>query len=293
MKTNLDHLPEAKQQNIQTIVDVIHDEFQQVTGFANGKKKHSRIVLIILFGSYAKGTWVDDPVNGYVSDYDILVVLNRDDLVEEYKIWHTAEERAGQKVKAPVNILVHTHEEVNDKLQQGHYFFTDIKKEGVQLYRYQGTTLAEAGKLSPAEAKKIAEEHYEQWYQSAGSFLIDYGHCMDRKDLKKAAFELHQSAERFYACILLVFTNYRPKSHNLKLLHGLAMQQHQAVKNVFPQDAKFNRRCFELLKKAYVDARYSSHYSITEEELRWLEGQVKQLQSMTKTICTEKIAAYA
>lgn len=292
MKTNLDHLPELKQQNIHTIVDVIHDEFQQVTGFANGKKKHSRIVLIILFGSYAKGSWVDDPVNGYISDYDILVVLNRDDLVEEYKIWHTAEERAGQMVKAPVNILVHTHAEVNDKLQQGHYFFTDIKREGIELYRYQSTELAEAGTLGPAEAKKIAEEHYEQWFQSANSFLINYGHCMDRKDFKIAAFELHQSAERFYACILLVFTNYRPKSHNLKMLHGLAVQQHEKVKEVFPQDTKYNRRCFELLKKAYVDARYSAHYSISEDELRWLEGQVKQLQVLTETICKEKISAY-
>jgi len=292
MKTQLDYLPEDKQQNIQTIVDTILDEFEQVAGFANGKKKQCRIVLIILFGSYAKGGWVDDPENGYVSDYDILVVLNRDDLVEEYKIWHTAEERTTQKIKAPVNILVHTHEEVNDKIQQGHYFFTDIKKEGVQLYQYRGAELAEAGELSTAEAKAIAEAHYEQWFQSADDFLDYFELGMQKQKLNSAAFQLHQVAERLYTCVLLVFTNYRPKSHNIKLLNELAIQQHDAIKNIFPQDTKFKRRCFELLKKAYVDARYSPQYTITEEELLWLEEQVRQLQLITEEICKEKVAGY-
>ena len=34
--------------------------------------------------------------------------------------------------------------------------------------------------------------------------------------LKKAAFELHQTAEALYTAIELVFTNYKPKSHDLE-----------------------------------------------------------------------------
>jgi len=71
----------------------LHDEFEQITGFAHGKKKHCRILKIILFGSHATGKWVNDPAHGYVSNYDILVILNNDDLVEEHKIWYLAEQR--------------------------------------------------------------------------------------------------------------------------------------------------------------------------------------------------------
>ncbi len=289
MKTSLQHLPDHKQANIHAAVEIIQDEFDQVIGSAQGKKKHSRIVLIILFGSYAKGTWVDDVANGYISDYDLLVVLNNNDLVEDYKIWHTAEERIQRKLKAPINLLVHTHQEINDKLQQGHYFFTDIKAEGIQLYQYSNTQLTTPGKLSKEEAQKIAEKHYAQWFESANSFSIDYGHCMARKDYKKAAFELHQAVERYYGCFLLVFTNYLPKSHDLKRLRHLAIQQDQTLSTVFAQDTKFNRRCFELLKRAYIEARYSEHYEITDEALLWLAKQTEILRDLTQKLCLHKI----
>jgi uncharacterized protein len=75
MKNNLDHLPVSRQKHLQHIVAVLRDEFEQFVSFSEGKKKHSRILKIILFGSHAKGNWVNDPANNYVSDYDILVIL--------------------------------------------------------------------------------------------------------------------------------------------------------------------------------------------------------------------------
>jgi predicted nucleotidyltransferase len=133
MKHSLDHLPASKQKDLEHIVATLRDEFEQVVGFANGKKKHSRILKIILFGSHATGKWVNDPAHGYVSDYDILVILNNEDLLQEYKIWHTAEDRIALRVRPPLNILVHTLHEVNSALAEGQYFFTDIKREGIVL----------------------------------------------------------------------------------------------------------------------------------------------------------------
>jgi len=34
-----------------------------------------KLLKIILFGSYARGDWVDDSVGRYLSDYDLLVVV--------------------------------------------------------------------------------------------------------------------------------------------------------------------------------------------------------------------------
>jgi len=293
MKTSLEHLPENKQAKIQFLLDTIRDEFEQVRGFATSeKRKLSRISMVILFGSYAKGSYVDDPVNGYFSDYDVLVVLNRSELVDEYTIWHTAEERISQQIKAPVNILVHTHTEVNNWLQQGHYFFSDIRKEGIGLYAYNGASLIEPGELKPEELQLIAQQHYDQWFDSAKSFLKQFMYAMKDGEMKIASFLLHQTAERFLSCILLVFTNYRPQTHNIKALYNFAAQHAEELKKVFPQDSKFNRRCFELLKRAYVESRYSEHYSITEEELRWLAERVDGLQILTEKLCKEKIQGY-
>jgi predicted nucleotidyltransferase/HEPN domain-containing protein len=293
MNHNLDHLPASRQNNLAHIVTVLRDEFEQVTGFADGKKKHGRILKIILFGSHATGKWVNKPAHGYVSDYDILVIVNQNELVEEYKIWDTAEDRIALRVRQPINILVHTLEEVNDALVKGQYFFTDIRREGIVLYEGDKRELAQPGKLSPEESKIIARKDYGHWFDSANEFLIDYNACLERGSLPKAAFELHQAAERYYACLLLVLTNYKPYSHNLKRLNALAILQDARIAEVFPQDTKIVRRRFQLLKSAYVDARYSEHYKISQEELIWLGERVARLKELTEMLCQAKIAGFS
>ena len=46
---------------------------------------------------------------------------------------------------------------------------------------------------------------------------------------------------------------------------------------------------FEKLKDAYVKARYSKHYRISDEELAWLGERVEELGSVVQTICMERI----
>ena len=288
MQRSLDHLPTSKQNDIAHIVSVIRDEFEQVTGFANGKKKHSRIAKIILFGSFATGKWVNDPAHGYVNDYDILVILNKAELVEDYKLWNAVDERVALRVRPPINILVHTLKEVNNALMEGQYFFSDIKQQGVLLYEFDKTELVQEGNLSAAQYKAVAEKHYKQWFESAGGFFTAYN-AMKEKDLKIAVFLLHQVAERLYSCLLLVVTNYKPNTHNLQQLNSLAILQQEGIAGVFPQDTKIQRRRFQLLKKAYVDARYSEHYEITAEELEWLAERVVCLQGMVERLCLRKI----
>ncbi len=292
MKNSIDHLPASKRNNLTYIVDVLRDELEQVTGFANGSKKHGRILKIILFGSFATGKWVNNPAYGYVSDYDILVIVNQSQLVEEYKVWDLAEDRIGLRVRQPLNILVHTLADVNDALVQGQYFFTDIKREGIVLYESDKRELAEAGNLTPQEYKAIAEEHFAYWFKSTKSFYVTYEYSNNNSEYNIAAFLLHQATEHCYSCLLLVLTNYKPYTHNLIRLNSLAISQNARIAEVFPQDTKMHRSRFQLLKKAYVDARYSKHYKISQEELVWLGERVKRLHELTEMLCKEKIASF-
>ena len=85
MKTSLDHLPEKKQRELARVVEIIHEEFADaLEGGSADFKKRGRILKIILFGSYARGTFVDEPhtMKGYRSDYDILVIVNSKKLAE-------------------------------------------------------------------------------------------------------------------------------------------------------------------------------------------------------------------
>ena len=76
------------------------------------------------------------------------------------------------------------------------------------------------------------------------------------------------------------------------MLNSLAIGQSELVAEVFPQTTKVERRRFQLLKRAYIEARYSKHYKITKEELDWLGERVKQLQILTEKLCKDKIAEF-
>ncbi len=61
----------------------------------------------------------------------------------------------------------------------------------------------------------------------------------------------------------------------------------------WPRDSRADRSRFEKLKEAYVKARYSKHYRISEEELAWLGERVEVLGQAVQVICEERIAALA
>jgi HEPN domain-containing protein/predicted nucleotidyltransferase len=285
MKTSIAYLPEAKQRELHAIVRMIRETFAGVD-------------WIILFGSYARDQWVETLFpNGatyrYQSDYDILLVAKKKDLDRQNK-WYALQDRLEQapEILTPVSLIYHNVNYFNARLAEGQYFFTDIKKEGILLYDSGRNRMAEARDLAPAENKHIAEGYFEQWFESAKAFFIDFRSALDRGSLKNAAFHLHQATEHSYAAILLVFSGYNPHTHNLRKLGMLAAIHEPGLKDIFPRNTKENRRRFELLKKAYIEARYSKQYSITREELQWLAERVEKLQEVAERICQEKIASF-
>jgi len=89
----------------------------------------------------------------------------------------------------------------------------------------------------------------------------------------------------------LVCTFYTPHVHNLTFLRTQAERIDMRLVDAWPRERREDRARFEKLKEAYVKARYSKHYRITEEELTWLGGCVEELGRAVHAICSERIAA--
>jgi hypothetical protein len=84
---------------------------------------------------------------------------------------------------------------------------------------------------------------------------------------------------------------YTPHVHNLGFLRTQAERINLRLIEVWPRATKPERARFEKLKEAYVKARYSKHYRITEDELAWLGERVEALGKVVGVICTERIDA--
>ncbi|WP_342279189.1 HEPN domain-containing protein [Candidatus Tisiphia endosymbiont of Myopa tessellatipennis] len=102
-------------------------------------------------------------------------------------------------------------------------------------------------------------------------------------------FELHQTTESFYNAILLVFSGYKPKLHDIRKLGSIAGNYNEELWQIFPHSSVEQRQCFRLLEQAYVEARYNKDYRITKEQLLYLIDRVKKLKTVTEKICLERI----
>ena len=300
MRTDLDHLPAAKQRELERVKAIIFEEFADSIALATMSwKKKGRIDKIILYGSYARGGWVDEPhtAKGYRSDFDLLIIVSDKRLTDKVDVWSKLDDRFArellidQTLKTPVNFIVHTLQEVNDGLAHGRYFFMDVARDGIALYESDDKPLHTPKPKTPEQALAMAQEYFDEWFPSAGEFFDDFRSNTERGRYKKAAFELHQGVERLYHCVLLVCTFYSPHVHNLGFLRTQAERIDMRLVDAWPRELKADRSRFEKLKEAYVKARYSKHYRITEEEMRWLGERVEELGRAVHAVCSERIAA--
>ncbi len=300
MKTSLDHLLEGKQRELAYVVETVRAGFARATAQRTQPRfRNGALLKIILFGSYARGDWVEDPVGRYFSDYDLLVVVNHDDLTDIAEFWEKTESQLladlspGTTLRTPVGLIYHSLEDVNEKLRLGRYFFMDIIRDGIVLFEEPGHPFTEPQPLSPEQALQETQDYFEEWFESAGNFLALAEAAQQKAMLKEAAFLLHQATERFYHCLFLVRTLYSPKTHNLNRLRDLAEELEPSLKAVWPRETRFEKRCYALLRDAYVKARYSRSYRITAEQLDWIAERVTLLQSLVRAACEMRIESLA
>jgi uncharacterized protein len=297
MHDDLSHLPAKQQDELQRAVRILMEEFEKATALGNqGWKRGGKILKVILFGSYARSDWVDDPKSGYQSDFDLLIIVSHEKLTDVSEYWYVAEDRIlrDEAIGRQVNIIVHDLDDVNQALKRGEYFWADIVRDGIVLYELPNHPLAAPVPLTQAEALRMAERYFEKYAKSATNWLkmaqLSMQEGPDRDWLNKAAFNLHQAAETAYACFLLTTTFYFPKSHNIKFLRSLAEDKEPRLIEAWPRATKIDRRRFELLKRAYVEARYSPNYTISIEDLDALYASVKRLRDIVGKLCEVRIA---
>ena len=68
----------------------------------------------------------------------------------------------------------------------------------------------------------------------------------------------------------------------------LAAAQEPIILEAFPKGTKIEKQRFELLRKAYVDARYDKNYTITKAELKWLAVESEKIAQINGENLQEK-----
>ena len=292
MKTSINYLPEQKRDELRRIVKCV---LEVLPGCE----------MIILYGSYARNTYVDyDQRTEYgirtcfMSDYDILVVTNT--RFQRHVISHILSKATDNYYKGmnrnestTVQFIDESIDDLNKAIDKNRYFYTDIKREGIMLYNSGRYKLARRRKQNYREIKELAEEYYNERFERGNEFLLGAIFYNEQGLHKMASFNLHQACENYYNSIILTFTLYSPKEHSLIKLSARAKTHSLESSKAFPRNTEEEKRLFDLLQDAYVQARYSLHFRITQEDIEALIPKVELLRDIARQCCEERIKVYA
>lgn len=291
MKDSIAYLPKDKQAELNFLVKEILKRLPQTE-------------FIILFGSYARGNYVRRSVRiedggiptVKISDYDIYVITSGINSKKADTILDNVEDIffSGKDFDrdTPVQFINDDIKLLNKYLEEGRYFYTQIKQEGIVLYNSGKYKLARRRKLNYAEIKEQAQEYFDEKFQSANEFLHTAKLIYKEEYYKMESFLLHQACENYYYAIRLTFTLRNNKQHNLSKLSSATKRYSEDLATVFPQDTLEEKRLFTLLKSAYVEARYNPYFVVTKEDIDALVPKVELLRDITKQICIAKIKEY-
>lgn len=178
--------------------------------------------------------------------------------------------------------VVHSLDAVNTGLREGNPFFITLYHHSVVLYEKDPVPLT-----TPAPGAMQSLDHPKR-LQLAQSFYQSSVDCLTNENVEPAILLLHQSVELGCAALLKCRLGYRPTTHSLRKLLALSENVTTKASPLFPITSAGDNNLFELLQRAYVDARYKEDYTIQPNDVWTLTERVSELLALVEELCNEK-----
>ena len=290
MKKSIAFLPKKNREDLKYLVELILDKIPVCE-------------MIILYGSYARGTYVSydereefGVPTSFKSDYDILVINSAwsYDKIENKlaSVRNIYDKRGDHRYRVPVQFIHDSIKKVNEDLKYSRYFYTELKRDGIMLYNRGKNKLARRKPLKFGEIKKQGEEYFGEKYAKARLFMEQAVFMYDKEEYVMSSFNLHQACENLFNAIMLTFTLKNDKEHNLEELFKASRGYAPELIRVFPVGNEEEERLFKILVCSYIEARYNPEFKVSREDVEDLMVKVEKFEEVTKQVCERRIKEY-
>ena len=290
MKKSIAFLPKKNREDLKYLVELILDKIPVCE-------------MIILYGSYARGTYVSYDEReefgiptSFKSDYDILVINSAwsYDKIENKlaSVRNIYDKRGDHRYRVPVQFIHDSIKKVNEDLKYSRYFYTELKRDGIMLYNRGKNKLARRKPLKFGEIKKQGEEYFGEKYAKARLFMEQAVFMYDKEEYVMSSFNLHQACENLFNAIMLTFTLKNDKEHNLEELFKASRGYAPELIRVFPVGNEEEERLFKILVCSYIEARYNPEFKVSREDVEDLMVKVEKFEEVTKQVCARRIKEY-
>lgn len=225
----------------------------------------------------------------YPSTYDLLIITNEGEKREDHILNQMVDQQA-ESLGCEVTSVVHRLSSVNADLENGNRFMSTIYQKAVLVYNGSDSPLTMPSKeLSLADIISKAEEAWIKYFGIAQRFMKSATDCLNERWYEQALFNLHQAVQHSCVALIRVFTGYRPTTHSLSKLLALIENFSSEPMTIFPRTTKEETELFNLLNRAYSDARYNEQFTVPAEKATLLVNRGKEFSIMAERLYTGKI----
>lgn len=227
----------------------------------------------------------------YPTTYDLVIITNADEKKEDHELIQTIEQQAAVLNCDVTSVILKTNA-FSQALEAGWRFFTTAYSKGIMLYDSNANIFyAPVQPFDNADLKRAMEAHWNQCFPIAQRFYKTAEGCIKDNWPEQALFNLHQSAQHTCMALLRSITGYRSTTHNLSRLLALIENFTMVPTTVFPCFTTEETELFNLLNKAYSEARYKESYTVPLEVAKVLKGRVKELMTVTEDAYRKRLAS--
>lgn len=282
MLTTFDNLPTSLvtllAQLIQKIATIIHPEKILCYGY--------RTSIYQDWSCFKDGDSHRETVK---ATFDLLIITPDGNDLSDHEIIQKIELLA-EPLDCEITSVVQPLDAVNKLIAKNSRFLTTLYHKAVLVYNAgnKGIIVPPAAP-SFEEAKRRIETTWNKCFGTAERFYKTACFCLDNGWNEKALFDLHQATQHTCMALLRIYTGYRSTTHNLSRLLVLIENFSFVPSTIFPCITEEETALFNILNKAYSDARYKEDYSVPTEVANLLKKRVNQLLLVAEKLYNKKL----
>lgn len=162
-------------------------------------------------------------------------------------------------------------------------------KSSVEFYDSGHVVLPTIKALTPAQRLTLARIAYPGYFTMSEQSIAAFKVARDMAWHRRAAFDLHHTAELIYKAVLLAFEGYWPNTHDLAELGRMSTRAAPALGSLIPNDTPDRERLARLLSSGLVAARHDPEFAIPRDDLNTLARHVRAFRSRAMLACRVRI----
>lgn len=179
---------------------------------------------------------------------------------------------------------VHRLSDIHQALTSGQVYFSLACNTQNLVYQRSATPLPTVLPETISQLIEKSKHAFATGMSKARKFFEGAEYYRQVSEHALSMFMLQQATETTFRTTAIALYGSERRTHSIRSLQRFNQRLAPQLNDIFPGGAPDEERLLQLLEDAYLEARYNSHYQISEQDLHLVSSRVLRLLELAETV---------